>query len=1286
MRAPRGRRLARVARAQWALWSALAALLVPADGSGVELLDGRVQIHGYAETQIRAMARDFDANDRFDVSQWYLIGNVEVELDLLPDGWGPFDMVSGYVRAEGRYDCVWSGVCEVFPSADTYGDRAQRLPKRLSDGRRNGLIGVISPSAVEAGDGTTLDFRDKRPYIRTPLGQNGLRFAVGPLARPVPAQRHLGRLWNVPGLGTIFYSLPGLDPDGVDGNLDPIVDPGLGDDDVSGCFTNSDSPLPCRYSGAYVSERFFGYRFGVADTRGPFSGNGQRILGPWRPKDTVFSYGALRDRVNPYDPDEENPVMVDENGDPSVGLGALPFRPQAALAVDADGDGVVDDETDRTQSRGVHYPSDRLVRARSRSDFGAPPVNFSERDLRWNRGDAQEQTKELKEAYLDIEMLDHRLWIRGGRQAIVWGKTELFRSQDQFNPQDLGIASLPSLEESRVPLWSLRSIYSFYDVGPLEDVRVEGALVYDEFQPLDIGRCGEPYAPPQACDLSAGLFAHGLVGLGLAGEQRPRDPWDDADDFEGGVRIEWRWNRASFSLSNFYGFPDVPHIELIQSWERNVDPTSGRPRNTGATGPCVIGNEADCLGGVIAGDVPGDPAEDTFPGLARPDPDDVLPFHHANQSLFATICASTIGVTALLPNACSFNVWNSDDLTIPDDSLTPTWAQAFSAMLQGRGFEDSPSFIASTNGKLIMLTVARWSTDGDLVPSTEGGTDEDFMPLVGLHRNRLPDGEGGRIDGDNPNAARRAAFPDDFMNPLWAPVGITSALTTPQEAVVGCGDYWGTDCDIHGFDFFSSEASALFQAFPGVEGTEGNTWDTFDGSRPQPATVGFDGGPVCTRYDRATGRQFVLPGCRGVESTEIFSDQKVVLATFDPGYDVTVDGCVFAPTIGDHAVMGVSADGSPVDLSLCVGNVFFEQATTLYHPYAGCLTPADELAGISCTFDVDRNFDAEFLGLVPGRSAQVFRNELAALSWNFLMSMVATSVPPDRLGDGDSPPCDPADPKEPDGCSDRPPRFDEFDVNDSERLDGCSFRRPFLCKNVTAMLGTTGAQRNTIRAGGNQRFGRRDFQWHGGGVAVLDYDRRNVLGFSFDFAEDWTKTSWGFELTWFDHVPMADNGEFDGLSDTQHFNLTASMDRPTFIRFLNPSRTFFFNSQVFLQYIDGYHDSFVANGPLNALFTFAVTTGYFQDRLSPSLVLAHETRSVSGAVIGSLTYRYTTNFSVTIGIAGFYGREERATAPLSPIAGPSGGAGKGSQRAYVENGLSAIRDRDEVFLRLRYTF
>ena len=106
--------------------------------------------------------------------------------------------------------------------------------------------------------------------------------------------------------------------------------------------------------------------------------------------------------------------------------------------------------------------------------------NISQIDRAFNRGMSQSQTKELKEAYLDIETFDSRLWMRIGRQSIVWGKTELFRVIDQFNPQDLALASLPSLEESRIPMWAFRGVYSLYDVGPLDDVRIEAAFNFDE--------------------------------------------------------------------------------------------------------------------------------------------------------------------------------------------------------------------------------------------------------------------------------------------------------------------------------------------------------------------------------------------------------------------------------------------------------------------------------------------------------------------------------------------------------------------------------------------------------------------------------------------------------------------------------------------------------------------------------------------------------------------------------------------------------------------------------------
>jgi len=228
-------------------------------------------------------------------------------------------------------------------------------------------------------------------------------------------------------------------------------------------------------------------------------------------------------------------------------------------------------------------------------------------------------------------------------------------------------------------------------------------------------------------------------------------------------------------------------------------------------------------------------------------------------------------------------------------------------------------------------------------------------------------------------------------------------------------------------------------------------------------------------------------------------------------------------------------------------------------------------------------------------------------------------------------------------------------------------------------------QRSSIDAGGNGRFGRRDFVWHGGQDLVLRYQKVNVLGFSMDFAEDATKSNWGIEFTWENDVFEGDNDAELGYTPVDRYNLTVSVDRPTFVNFLNANRTFFFNSQWFFQYISGYGHSFTNDGPLNVLAVVSIETGYFDDRLTPNLTVVYDFGSGSGAVLPQVTYLFNAEFSATFGLAFFAGREEARPMPIHPTA-LTDRVGRHASEDFVENGLSAIRDRDEIFLRLRYTF
>jgi hypothetical protein len=305
---------------------------------------------------------------------------------------------------------------------------------------------------------------------------------------------------------------------------------------------------------------------------------------------------------------------------------------------------------------------------------------------------------------------------------------------------------------------------------------------------------------------------------------------------------------------------------------------------------------------------------------------------------------------------------------------------------------------------------------------------------------------------------------------------------------------------------------------------------------------------------------------------------------------------------------------------------------------------------------------------------------MAIFSWNFLTFLVIASC--DSASGGD-------DLNDPDCFDPRPAGVDTNGNpvgNSAWAPDRCSLAAPQYCRNVKGFLSVAGLQRDSVRAGGTHRFGRTDFTWHSGGELTLEYARRNVFGLSGDFAEDVTKTNWGMEFTWFSNVPFVNNDNFYGVSDSQILNLTVSVDRPTFINFLNANRTFFFNSQWFFQYLTGYESSFSTNGPFNVLFTFAMFTGYYQDRLLPTLVTVYDFNSRSGGFLPSITYRFNEAFSITTGVNWFWGRGQYKDMPVRAFAPTQNRSGPHAYDDGVENVLSAINRRDEIFLRLRNTF
>jgi hypothetical protein len=1486
-----------------ALAVAIAGVIGAAGGvRAVELIDGRVQIHGFVETQLRAMNSGF--SEELDLAQWYNVLNLEFELDVAPRGFGPVDLVQAYVRVEGRYDAIYSQGFGIFPSVDTYGDFSNRLPTSLRDARDT-EYGGTQPAEDLFGNFEHPRISDKKPAPieldcryenATATDRDG-----NPHTRCIPAERE-----GYPDFDT-FFRVAGHD--NVIGN----------DND------------PGRYYLAHALDYHFAYKAFDGPDSSPAT-NTQRV-GPWLPRNFIRSIALNPDRANPFrgrvpamsfrtllggsvpDPstlryyagDRQIPAGFEGRVDPldprlevirdapdSVLTDFRPFGPGGAFdqlndvlfvaQFGGDFSGVVPclDPTSSTAesvregtsspeiggnncfpgstdtatgavyttpsvqqitggrgeapfrpapdvsnleagqsllvAQGAYIPSPGLQRELRRERLDSLDFNFTQTERSWNRGASQQRTKELKEAYLDIEMLEHRLWMRLGLQNIVWGKTELFRTTDQFNPQDLALSSLPTLEESRISLWSARFVYSLYDVGPLEDVRLEFAMNLDQYEPADLGACGEPYTADPICELTAGFFAHSVFGTGVAGVDRPENPWNDVRGLEFGGRIEWRWDRFSFALTDFYGYEDFPYPDAIFYYERNVDLHTGRPlvgRLVGApVGTCIAAGEiaVDLTNGIsystafashVLSVTPGvrySPGDDPIRGGIGTDGDCLRPGgavgeanafvidpeslveqtnalynHHANQQLFAWLCGTTIGMGAALDaSSCSWTLLGSDaPLVEGNAALDFPFVEIMSWVLSGElSAQGTQHFL-----NLVNDDTKDTATNGNLFA----------VPLASL--NSLQNDPTAPIGVST--ADSREGF--DGFSTLTDPFGpveqsLDATLTNEQRALLGCGPFYGTRCDSSvanrvfgaygGVDFLNAEASALLQSWPGFEGTlPGHTATT---NLAQPGTIGslvptsdpnvraaqgFDGGPVCERFD-GYGGLIKLPGCRGIESLrveydEVTGDPERVLVEFESGYLPSIDGCILGDNIlrSDGSSVPVVASGGAATLSmelpLCSGaarreavpaqlivrdasgNPVFDplgnpitrpndtilpgesepvivtgsdgierctndaashylpfgggardfrvcnaqtiplEELPLIHPLAGCVESELNPGGSPlCDMWMNRDLVDEFFE----GTAQMFQNELASVSWNLLMFLAIGSCDIrtvdlngfDRSGRDGNP-----------GIADDPECYNPRTPYSTER---CSFNAPQLCRNVKNFFTSAGVTRNTVRAGGNPRFGRRTFIWHSGGEAILRYEKRNVLGFATDFAEDRSKTNWSMEFTWIDGIPFVDNDSGNGITESDVFNLTLSVDRPTFINFLNPNRTFFFNSQWFFSYVPKHGDGFTTNGPVNVLFTFAVATGYYQDRLMPQFTTVYDFLSRSGGVMPSLQYRFTDSFSVTVGLLVFFGRTQLVDMPVRDLAPAANRTGPNAYKNGVDNQLSAIRRRDEMFLRLRWTF
>ena len=102
---------------------------------------------------------------------------------------------------------------------------------------------------------------------------------------------------------------------------------------------------------------------------------------------------------------------------------------------------------------------------------------------------------EVRDVYGDISI--GNLWVRAGKQQIVWGEADAIRLLDVFNPLDLTkrlfINPAPEqFQDIRIPVWALRATYSVPN-RLIEGLAIEGVLNPGDFVPTTMPVQGAPY-------------------------------------------------------------------------------------------------------------------------------------------------------------------------------------------------------------------------------------------------------------------------------------------------------------------------------------------------------------------------------------------------------------------------------------------------------------------------------------------------------------------------------------------------------------------------------------------------------------------------------------------------------------------------------------------------------------------------------------------------------------------------------------------------------------------------
>lgn len=224
-----------------------------------------------------------------------------------------------------------------------------------------------------------------------------------------------------------------------------------------------------------------------------------------------------------------------------------------------------------------------------------------------------------------------------------------------------------------------------------------------------------------------------------------------------------------------------------------------------------------------------------------------------------------------------------------------------------------------------------------------------------------------------------------------------------------------------------------------------------------------------------------------------------------------------------------------------------------------------------------------------------------------------------------------------------------------------------------------------------------------------------LVGGSADFYVDPIKSAFRVEMAYTNGEEFADTSEVRLFSESDVIRWVVGWDRPTYIRSLNPNRTFLLSAQLFGQHLLDYQRFESPDGTgskigfadweHNIIATFLIQGFYMNDRLQPRLIQAYDFKAHAYVMSPGIDWLINDNWRLTLAANLKFGRgrytadDGRTSNSFPPFTCSTGPCGPGSEHASTgarvgfeplgrfRNGpIGMASHEDELQLLLRWRF